>query len=152
MNFSGLIKEEAYKRGTALSVLFNIISKGALFLLTIIIARYFGSNIKTDIYFFVFATMILFSGFVNCIDTAVLIPESIRIKEKEGNEKAQAFLNFFILIYFFIGMAFLTLMYFFGASLFGLISKFSAADIDLYHSYFWVGSFFFIFHIILFIY
>ena len=82
MNFLRLIKSESYKKGTVLSVLFNIISKGILFLLTIIIARYFGSNIKTDIYFFVFAAMILFSGFINSIDTAVLIPESMRIREE----------------------------------------------------------------------
>ncbi len=87
-----------------LSVLFNIISKGILFLLTIIIARYFGSNIKTDIYFFVFATMILFSGFINNIDTAVLIPESMRLRQKEGDDAAVAFLNFFLLIYFIIGV------------------------------------------------
>lgn len=148
MNFMRLIQSESYRKGTALSVLFNIISKGILFLLTIIIARYFGSNIKTDIYFFVFATMILFSGFINSIDTAVLIPESMRIREKEGNESAERFLNFFLLIYLFIGIAFLFFMYFSGPAIFGLISKFSDADIALYHDYFWVGSFFFVFHVL----
>ena len=83
MNFLRLIKAESYTRGMTLSVLFNIISKGILFLLTIIIARYFGSTIKTDIYFFVFTTMILFSSFINNIDTVVLIPESMRLREKE---------------------------------------------------------------------
>ncbi len=143
-----MIRSEPYKKGAALSVLFNIVSKGILFLLIIIIARYFGSNLKTDIYFFVFATMILFSGFINSIDTAVLIPESMRIREQEGNDKAETFLNFFLLIYFFIGIAFLLLMYFFGTAVFGLISKFSEADILIYHNYFWLGSFFFIFHIL----
>lgn len=148
MNFYRLIQSESYRKGTALSVLFNTVSKGALFLLTIIIARYFGSNIKTDIYFFVFASMILFSGFINSIDTAVLIPESMRIREKEGNDAAERFLNFFLMIYFFIGIAFLVFMYFLGPSVFKLISKFSDADITLYHDYFWVGSFFFVFHIL----
>ena len=131
-----------------LSVLFNIISKGILFLLTIIIARYFGSDIKTDIYFFVFATMILFSGFINNIDTAVLIPESMRLREKEGDEKATAFLNYFLLIYFVIGILFTLVMYLFGSTVFGLISKFSEADITTYRNYFWLGSFFFIFHVL----
>lgn len=148
MNFLRLIKSESYKRGIVLSVLFNMISKGVLFLLTIIIARYFGSNIKTDIYFFVFATMILFSGFINCIDTAVLIPESMRLREKEGDKPAAAFLNFFLLIYFIIGALFTLCMYFFGTTVFGLISKFSAADILTYRNYFWIGSFFFIFHVL----
>ena len=126
MNFLRLIKAESYKRGMALSVLFNIISKGILFLLTIIIARYFGSDIKTDIYFFVFATMILFSGFINSIDTAVLIPESMRLREKEGESKAMDFLNYFLLIYFIIGVLFTVIMYFFGTMVFGLISKFTS--------------------------
>ncbi len=148
MSFLGLIKAESYKRGMALSVLFNIISKGILFLLTIIIARYFGSNIKTDIYFFVFATMVLFSSFINTIDTAVLIPESMRLREKEGNVKAMNFLNYFLLIYFIIGVLFTIAMYFFGTTVFGLISKFAEVDIITYRNYFLTGSLFFIFHVL----
>jgi putative peptidoglycan lipid II flippase len=148
MNLLGSIKAESYKRGMALSVLFNIISKGILFLLTIIIARYFGSNIKTDIYFFVFTTMILFSAFVNIIDTAVLLPESMRLREKEGEAKAMDFLNYFLLIYFAIGILFTALMYFLGTTIFGLISKFATADILAYRSYFLIGSLFFIFHVL----
>ncbi len=148
MSFSRLIKSESYTRGTALSVLFNIISKGILFLLTIIIARYFGSNVKTDIYFFVFASMVLFSSFINNIDTAVLIPESMRLREKEGEVKATVFLNYFLLIYIVIGILFTVGMYFFGTVVFGLISKFPEADIISYRNYFWIGSFFFIFHVL----
>ena len=148
MIFLRLIKAESYTKGMTLSVLFNIISKGILFLLTIIIARYFGSDIKTDIYFFVFATMILFSSFINNIDTAVLIPESMRLREKEGDTKAMDFLNYFLMIYFVIGMLFTVGMYFFGTTVFGLISKFSEADIIAYRNYFWAGSFFFIFHVL----
>lgn len=148
MNFSGLIKTESYKKGMLLSVLFNGISKGVLFLLTVIIARYFGSDIKTDIYFYVFATMILFSGFINNIDTAVLIPESMRLRRQQGNETANAFLNYFLGIYFLIGILFTAVMYFWGSSIFGLLSRFSEADINTYHDYFWLGSFFFIFHVL----
>jgi|CXWJ01.1.fsa_nt_gi putative peptidoglycan lipid II flippase len=143
-----LIRSESYRRGTALSVLFNVLSKGALFLMTIIIARYFGSNIKTDIYFFVFGAMLLFSGFINNIDAAVLIPESMRLREKEGNGAASAFLNFFLWVYFIIGILFTVAMYFFGSKIFGLISKFPEADILTYRNYFWTGSLFFIFHLL----
>ena len=131
-----------------LSVLFNILSKGILFLLTIIIARYFGSNIKTDIYFFVFGTIVLLSGFINSIDTSVLIPESMRLREKEGEGTAQAFLNLFLLIYLITGIVFITVMYFLGTTVFGFISKFSESDILTYRSYFWLGSLFFIFQIL----
>jgi len=148
MKFPWLIRSESYRRGTVLSVFFNILSKGILFLLTIIIARYFGSNIKTDIYFFVFGTMLLFSGFINNIDAAVLIPESMRLREREGDDAAAAFLNFFLCIYLIIGIGFTAAMYFFGTKIFGLISKFSEADILTYRNYFWTGSLFFIFHLL----
>ena len=140
MNFLRLIKAESYTRGMVLSVLFNIISKGILFLLTIIIARYFGSDIKTDIYFFVFTTMILFSSFINNIDTAVLIPESMRLREKDGDTKAMDFLNYFLLIYFVIGILFTLSMYFFGTTVFGLISKFSENPLLLYRLPFHAGA------------
>ena len=148
MNFLRLIKAESYTRGMMLSVAFNIVSKGILFLLTVIIARYFGSDIKTDIFFFVFTTMVLFSGFVNSLDTAVLIPESMRLREKEGETKAMDFLNYFLLIYFIIGVLFTVIMYFFGTNIFGIISKFAEADIITYQNYFWTGSLFFIFHVL----
>lgn len=148
MKLPWLIRSESYRRGTVLSVFFNILSKGILFLLTIIIARYFGSNIKTDIYFFVFGTMLLFSGFINNIDAAVLIPESMRLREREGNAAAAAFLNFFLCIYVVIGILFTVGMYFFGTKIFGIISKFSEADIITYRNYFWTGSLFFIFHLL----
>lgn len=148
MNLLRSIRSESYKRGTAFSVLFNILSKGILFVMTIIIARYFGSNIKTDIYFFVFGTMLLFSGLINNIDTAVLIPESMRRREREGNAAAENFLNFFLYIYTAIGILFSLFMYFFGTGVFGLISKFPEADILQYRDYFRVGSLFFIFHLL----
>jgi Na+-driven multidrug efflux pump len=92
--------------------------------------------------------MLLFSGFINNIDAAVLIPESMRLREKEGNEAATAFLNFFLIIYLVIGLLFTLLMYFFGTDVFGLISKFSEQDILTYKNYFRTGSLFFIFHLL----
>lgn len=148
MNFMRLIRSESYTRGTTLSVLFNILSKGILFVMTIIIARYFGSDVKTDIYFFVFGAMLLFSGFINNIDAAVLIPESMRLRENEGKEAAERFLNFFLFVYLGIGILFTLLMYFFGTQVYGLISKFPEKDIVRYKTYFWAGSLFFIFHLL----
>jgi putative peptidoglycan lipid II flippase len=143
-----LIKIESYKKGALLSIIFNGLAKGILFLLTIIIARYFGNNIKTDIYFFIYSTMILFSGFINAVDISVLVPESMRIRAKDGEAAAMSFLNYFLRIYLFIGIAFVVAMYFFGTTIFGLISKFSEADIYLYRNYFLIGAFYFLFQVI----
>ena len=131
-----------------LSVIFNIIAKGALFVLTICIAAFFGTDIKTDIYFFVYSSMVLLSGFINTIDTMVLVPESMRLREKEGATAAMGFLNYFFRIYFLISIAFVALMFLFGTKLFGLLSKFSEADIITYKNYFLIGSFYFFFQVL----
>ncbi len=148
MNFLWLIKTESFKRGMVLSVIFNIIAKGILFLLIIFIARLFGSNIKTDIYFFVYTTMILLSGFISAIDTSVLIPQSMHLREKQGNEAAISFLNFFFRIYILIGLLVVIITFFFGTKIFGLVSKFAATDILLYKNYFLAGALYFFFMIL----
>jgi peptidoglycan biosynthesis protein MviN/MurJ (putative lipid II flippase) len=148
MDFLRSIRSESYKKGILLSVVFNGLAKLILFLLTIIIARSFGNNIKTDIYFFIYSSMILFSGFINAIDTSVLIPESMRLREKEGEKMAASFLNYFLRIYLLLGLLFVVIMFFFGTSVFGWISKFSVADILLYKNYFLIGSCYFFFQVI----
>lgn len=142
---SRLKKTESYNRGMVLSVLFNIIAKAILFLLTVLIAFFFGSDIRTDIYFFVYSTMVLLAGLINAIDTAVLVPESMHIREKEGDLFAMAFLNRFFRIYLLIGIVFTVLMYFFGTSIFSAISRFPKEDVLRYKNYFLLGSLSFVF-------
>ena len=145
MNFLWPIRNESYKKGLLLSVVFNIIAKAILFILTICIAGLFGSNIKTDIYFFVFGSMVLLSGFINNIDTMVLIPESMRLREKEGDIVAMAFLNYFFRLYILAGIVFIAGIFLLGTKLLGYVSRFSATDIITYKNYFLIGSFYFLF-------
>jgi putative peptidoglycan lipid II flippase len=149
MNFSPVIKSESYKKGMALAVLFNVIAKFIAFILTVYIARMFGTDIKTDIYFFIYSAMLLFSGFINAIDTMVLIPESMRLRQIKGIDGAMAFLNYFILIYFIAGVFFIILIIVFGTSIFAGLSNFAKADILTYRNYFIIGSFYFFFQILI---
>jgi putative peptidoglycan lipid II flippase len=149
MNFYRVIKSESYKKGMALSVLFNFIAKFIAFILTVYIARMFGTDIKTDIYFFIYSAMLLFSGFINTIDTMVLIPESMRLRQIKGTDGAMAFLNYFIRIYFIAGIFFILLIAVFGTSIFAGISNFAKADILTYRNYFIIGSFYFFFQILI---
>jgi len=123
-----------------LSVIFNCLAKGILFLLTILIAFYFGSDIRTDIYFFVYGAVVLLAGLINSIDTAVLVPESMWLRESEGDEKAMAFLNRFFWIYLITGILFTAAMYFWGTHLFKWISRFPGEAVDQYKNYFLLGS------------
>ena len=148
MNFLWLIKKESYKSGLVLSVIFNILAKGALFVLTICIAAYFGTDIKTDIYFFIYSSMVLLSGFINTIDTMVLIPESMRLREKHGELIATGFLNYFFRIYALICLLFIASMFLFGTKIFLLFSRFTEADVNTYRNYFLLGSFYFPFQVL----
>ena len=148
MNRLWLIRTESYKKGILLSVFFNVVAKGILFLLTILIAKFFGGDIKTDIYFFIFGTMVLLSGFINTIDTVVLVPESMRLREKQGSAAAAAFLNFFFRIYIIAGLLFMAVVYFFGVPIFSFFSRFSETDILHYKNYFLLGSAYFFFMVL----
>jgi len=148
MNPLGLIRTESYKKGMLLSVFFNFVAKGILFLLTIFIAKFFGGDIKTDIYFFIYGTMVLLSGLINTIDTVVLIPESMRLREKQGPEVAAAFLNFFFRIYIMAGLVFVVVVYFLAVPIFDFFSRFSETDILQFKNYFLFGSAYFFFMVL----
>lgn len=98
------LKIESYKRGIMFSSLFNLISKGLMFFSNLVIAYYFGTQDKTDVYFYAFATITLLATFVTSSDASVLIPESMRLNEQIGRKESMDFLNFFFYIYLGIGL------------------------------------------------
>lgn len=99
-----MLKTESYKKGVVVSTMLNILVKGIGFINTLIIAFYFGANAGTDIYFFVLSiTVLVTTGMLNGIDSIILIPQAMKLREREGEEKSRIFLNFFILLYFIIG-------------------------------------------------
>jgi FkbM family methyltransferase len=125
------------------SVIFNIVAKAILFLLTIIIARFFGSNIKTDIYFFIYGSMLLLSGFINNIDIKVLIPESMHLRQSQGDDAANSYLNYFLRLYTIIGIGFIVSCYFFSDFIFSRVSRFPDEAVLQYRSYFILGAVYF---------
>jgi putative peptidoglycan lipid II flippase len=99
-----LLKVESYRKGIVLSTGFNILNKGLVFCNSLIVAYYFGTQLSTDIYFFVYGIIVLFNGFTVGLNSTVLIPESMRIRHHESRDEAMRFLNFFILLYFSISL------------------------------------------------
>ena len=90
------LKIESYQKGIAISSFFNIIAKIILFVNSIVIAYYFGTQTKTDIYFYVMSSIIgLIVTLISGLNLAVLLPESMRLREQESKEKSMQFLNFF---------------------------------------------------------
>lgn len=93
------IKAESYKRGIVLSTVFNIVNKGLVFCNSLLIAYFFGAQLKMDIYFYAYNTIVILSTFITSLNASVLIPESMRLRTQEGEESAIRFLNFFMYLY-----------------------------------------------------
>jgi len=88
-----LIKTESYTKGFSVSILFSLLGKVLSFLTNIQIAAYFGSTTKTDLIFFLISMVQIAAGFFVNLNSAVFIPESMKIREQSSSLKAQNFLN-----------------------------------------------------------
>ena len=120
-----LFKIESYQKGIAVSTFLNIIAKVILFLNSIIIAYYFGTQLKTDIYFYFITTVGLFAGLISGLNITVIIPESMRLKEQINEEISKHFITFFLYIYALICLFVTIVVILKPVFIFGLISKFT---------------------------
>jgi murein biosynthesis integral membrane protein MurJ len=102
---------ESYKRGIVFSSGFNILAKAFAFISNLLIAYYFGTQAKTDVYFYCFTTIALVAALFTSIDSSVLIPESMRLREQNSKEDSIIFLNLFLYIYLFLGILFTIILY-----------------------------------------
>lgn len=106
-----MLKIESYRKGIVLSTLFNVFNKGLVFLNSLLIAFYFGTAAKMDIYFYAYNTLLIVSTFITGINTTVVIPQSIRMRVEAGETTAFKFLNVFIFGYItltvFLSLAFI---------------------------------------------
>lgn len=125
-----MLKTESYKRGIIFSTGLNILVKAVLFFNTIVIAWYFGTTIETDLYFYIYSTIILIAAFVNGMDQAVILPEGMHLQEDEGEEAAMSFYNFFGIGYLLLGLIIFLVLFFFSVSIYSNISSFKAATLS----------------------
>ena len=126
----GILKSESYKRGVAYSTGFNLLAKLVGFANSMVVAFYFGTQVKTDIYFYSIATISMLMGLVTSLDHSVLIPEAMRIREQEGEKQSQIFFNFFLYIYLFIGLLCVSILYISPVGFFTFVSKFDVVALS----------------------
>jgi len=119
-----MLRSESYKKGIALSVVFNAVAKSLAFGAVIIIAFYFGSGFLTDLYFYTYSLMLLISTFLTQLNAAVIIPESMRVREHAGEKRAIAFINCFLLLYFLSGCVISTVILINPVFFYSLVSNF----------------------------
>jgi putative peptidoglycan lipid II flippase len=93
------LKVESFRKGIIISTVFNVINKGLVFLTSLIVAYYFGTQLKMDIYFYAYNTILILSAFMTSLNGTVLIPESMRLRVQIGEKESVQFLNFFFFLY-----------------------------------------------------
>ena len=71
-----------YKKGAAFSVLLTVIGKVFSFLSSLLLAYYFGADSATDVYFYLILISALLNGWLQGINTGVVVPEFMHINNK----------------------------------------------------------------------
>ncbi|MDR0895074.1 MAG: hypothetical protein LBN06_07225 [Prevotellaceae bacterium] len=129
------LRTENYKKGAIYSSGFSVGVKFVAFIQNILIAFYLGAGTGTDIYFYLFELIMVGSGIVQNVTSAVLIPRSMQLRSQQQFDEERRYLNAFT--YMVAGMFVLIT----GVGLIGgvaglrLISQFNEADI---HQYAWL--------------
>src|SRR6202021_2179746 len=93
------LKIESFRTGIVISTVFNIINKGFAFLNSLLVAFYFGAQLKIYIYFYAYNSILIIAAFMTNLNSTVLIPESMRLRVLQGEAVAMHFLNLFIYTY-----------------------------------------------------
>ena len=125
-----ILKIESYKKGIIVSSVFNVINKGFVFLNTLVIAYYFGAQLKMDIFFYVYNTILIVAVFIANLNATVLIPESMRIRTQDGERHAMLFLNFFFYTYGLFTLLLCCLLLINPVHAFTAFSNFNASSLE----------------------
>ncbi len=123
-------KIESYKTGIVLSTFFNFFNKGLVFLNGIVVAYYLGVRNETDIFFYVYNTVLLVGVFVASLNSTVLIPQSMHLRTAVGEKYAMYFLNRFIALYGGVMLLIVLIISVFPVDFFVLISSFSRTQLE----------------------
>ena len=118
-----LFKEYSYKKGAAISVGSTFIWKLLSFVNSILIAFYFGTQARADIYFYILTIGGLVAAFFTSLNGNVLIPQAMFLR-KQNEQNARSFINFFLLLYGIFLIVILALGFLFPVNIFDLFSKF----------------------------
>lgn len=118
-----------YKKGAAFSVLFTVAGKFFSFISSLLLAYYFGADSATDIYFYLILISALLNGYLQGINTGVVVPEFMHINKKD-HLKAVDFVNYFLYIYVFTAAILVAVCFILPRQSLAFLSAFDAAAIE----------------------
>jgi putative peptidoglycan lipid II flippase len=106
------MKASSFRKGVFFSLVFNVVSKGLVFLVNFFIAFYFGANDSTDIYFFCLTSILLVVTFISNMNTTVIVPQAMLLEESEGVNSFYGLVNrYFLLLFFTLSLLAVTLLF-----------------------------------------
>ena len=100
-----------------------------VFLSSLVVAFYFGTQLKTDFFFFAYNLVVLFSGFLSSLNASVLIPEAMRIRIRRDEKTSMRFLNFFLVLYIILTVIIGVILLIYPQKIFLFISNFDSSAV-----------------------
>lgn len=87
---------------------------------------------STDLFFYLYNSILIVGVFFTSMNSTVLIPESMRIRALEGEAAGMRFLNFFIYLYCLFAVVAISILALNPASFFSVVSNFGDSDLQRY--------------------
>lgn len=125
-----VFKIESTNKAIASSMFFSLLAKALNFIQMLVISYAFGLQRSTDILFYMLSTVLLLTYFVTAVNSQVIIPEAIRIRNTVSEDKSKEFILHIYYIYLFIGIIGTLILLACPAKLMALFSKFGIDDIQ----------------------
>lgn len=125
-----MLKNETYRQGIINSSIFNVVGKSAAFVQQWLIGYYFGVGSSSDVFFFTYNIILFVSFFFLNFTTSVLIPEGMKIRNQESDEKSKQFFNSYIITYALIGIVLMIVVCCMPRFLMGVVSSFDDKVIE----------------------
>lgn len=138
-----LLNKESFVRGIVFSSIINTVSKLILFLTSLVLANIFGAGNNTDIYFYLYSTLWLFITVFSSLNVAVIIPEAMQRRSREGERQAMHFFTFFLYVFMVVSLVVMALLFLDPVLVVSWISKFDIPVLQEYRMMiFWFAPLF----------
>lgn len=125
-------KIESYKNGAIYSAGLSVVVKFIAFFQNFLIAYYLGAGTGTDIYFYMFGSIIAACEILQSIVSSVLIPRSMLLRNQNSFHTENAYLNAFLYTVISVAILTISIILLNGKECLLLLSNFSAQDIEVH--------------------
>jgi peptidoglycan biosynthesis protein MviN/MurJ (putative lipid II flippase) len=103
---TSLLRFDSLRKGAFYSSAFALLSAGMAFGTSILVAAFFGASTSTDIYMFCISSVVTGGAvLVSSMNASVVIPESLALFAKHGQDASRGLLNRFLIMYVVGGVA-----------------------------------------------